>query len=160
MKRMALCLMLVAAAGCASAGRSAGDPTAEARAFMESYARDLQAGNREGLADRYDRRGAYMLINGEKLLEPYDSIAARYRTSWRPPATFQWEDLSYEVVGPDAVVVAGRFAWTRAGAPAVRYAYSALLLRQQGALRIRLEDESVDVRAIPRPVCRPDSARG
>ena len=57
--------------------------------------------------------------------------------SWGPPATFSWEDLSFEPAGPDAVVVVGRFLWE-----STRFSYSALLVRQDGVLRIRMEDES------------------
>lgn len=133
------------------------DPAAEARAFMEGYGRDLIGGNREGIADRYDRRGAYLLGNGRKDLEPFDSIAARYRTEWSPPPSFEWQNLSFEPVGPDAVAVAGRFLWGREGAAPLAASYSALLVRQEGRLRIRIEDESIDPRAL-RPAC-PDTTR-
>ena len=70
--------------------------------------------------------------------------AARYATDWQPPAAFEWRDLAYEVLGPDAVVVTGLFAWTRrtSGAPNVQ-SYAALLRRHPGGgLRIRVEAEA------------------
>jgi hypothetical protein len=117
---------------------------AEARAFMDDYARDLLAGDRAAIASRYDRTGAYFLGNGQKDFEPYDSIVARYHgPRWSPPASFEWRDLSFEPLGPDAVIVAGRFLWVaRAGAQPVAVSYTGLLRRQAGVLRIRLEDES------------------
>jgi hypothetical protein len=152
-------------AACAAGGAPAGGPSQagvveEARAFMDSYARDLLAGNRAAISARYDRGGAYFMGNGRKEFEPYDSIAARYGgPRWSPPATFEWRDLSFEPVGPDAVVVVGRFLWGRRGAAApVALSYTGLLRRQDGVLRIRLEDESVDPRTLPPPQPR-DTAR-
>lgn len=132
----------------------------EARTFMDTYARDLLAGDRTAIAARYDRTGTYFLGNGRKEFTTYDSVVAMYRgAAWNPPASFEWRDLSFEPVGPDAVVVAGQFVWgPAAGAPPMTLSYTSLLRRQEGALRIRLEDESVDpARLPPRPVG--DSAR-
>jgi hypothetical protein len=118
----------------------------EAVAFMESYARDLVAGNRTGIAERYDRRGAWLVGHGKAKKESYDSIAAQYAgASWQPPATFVWKDLAYEPQGPNAIMVVGRFEWGGApGAPPMVMSYSGLLQRQDGQWRIHLEDESAD----------------
>ena len=118
---------------------------------MDAYARDLLAGNRAAIAARYDRTGVYFLGNGRKEFVHYDSIVAQYQgPGWSSPASFEWYDLSFEPVGPDAVVVAGQFLW---GTPATTaptiFSYIALLQRQEGVLRIRLEDESVDPRSLP-----------
>ena len=126
----------------------------EARTFMEAYARDLLAGDRAAVGARYDRSGAYFLGNGRKEFTPYDSIVAQYAgASWKPPASFAWRDLSFEPAGPDAVVVAGQFVWgAAAGAPSLTMSYTALLHRQEGVLRIRVEDESFDPATLtPRP---------
>ena len=126
----------------------------EARTFMEAYARDLLAGDRAAVGARYDRSGAYFLGNGRKEFTPYDSIVAQYAgASWKPPASFGWRDLSFEPAGPDAVVVAGQFVWgAAAGAPSLTMSYTALLHRQEGVLRIRVEDESFDPATLtPRP---------
>lgn len=48
----------------------------------------------------------------------------------------------------DAVVVAGRFVWTETGQPARVQSYTGLLVRQEGQLRIRLDDEDA---ALERP---------
>jgi hypothetical protein len=127
----------------------------EARTFMDAYARDLLAGDRTAIAARYDRTGAYFLGNGRKEFTTYDSVVAQYRgAAWNPPVSFEWRDLSFEPVGPDAVVVAGQFVWVAAaGAPPMTLSYTSLLRRQDGALRIRLEDESFDPASLPpRPV--------
>ncbi len=163
--RRAVALVLFAAsAACAppapvSAPSGAG-VEAEARAFMEAYARDLLAGDRAAIAARYDRRGAYFMGNGQKEFEPYASIVMRYQgPNWNPPASFQWRDLSFEPAGPDAVIVAGRFDWGRAGRAPMTLSYTGFLHRQDGVLRIRLEDESVDPRAVAPPAQR-DTAGG
>lgn len=154
----------IATGACAAGGAPASAPSQagvveEARAFMDSYARDLLAGNRAAISSRYDRNGAYFMGNGNKDFEPYDSIAARYGgPKWSPPASFEWRDLSFEPVGPDAVVVVGRFLWgVRAGSAPLTLSYTGLLRRQDGVLRIRLEDESVDPRTLPPPQPRDTS---
>jgi hypothetical protein len=156
---------LAAGGGCTGGAPPAGAPSAagvveEARAFMDSYARDLLAGNRAAVSARYDRSGAYFMGNGRKEFEPYDSIVARYGgPGWSPPASFEWRDLSFEPLGPDAVVVAGRFLWgVRQGSAPLTLSYTGLLRRQGGVLRIRLEDESLDPRTLPPPQPR-DTAR-
>jgi hypothetical protein len=122
--------------------RAASDALAsEARAFMESYAADLREGRRDAIIARYDPRGAYMMGRGEKELMPLDSITAIYRGRWSPPASFSWSDLSYEVVGPDAVVVTGLFDWGLSAERTMRFSYTGLLVRRDGRWMIRVEDE-------------------
>jgi hypothetical protein len=123
--------------------QQAPSPEAEARQFMAEYAADLQRGDRLALAERYHRDGAYLLGDGEKELRSFEQITQLYLNDWHPPAAFSWTDLSYEPVGDDAVLVVGRFSWTvEASAEPLTYSYSALLRRQDGQLRIRMEDES------------------
>jgi hypothetical protein len=108
-------LAAIAAAACEGppAERAAGDSTQvieEARRFMNEYASELLAGNRAAIAARYDRTGAYTLGNGFKAFQPYDSILASYQSeAWKEPISFEWLDLSFEPIGNNAVVVAGRF---------------------------------------------------
>jgi hypothetical protein len=104
-------------------------------------------GLRGPIADRYDPRGAWLLGEGRKALHPADSIRARYRGPWRPPASFEWRDLSFEAVGPDAVVVTGLFVWGVNAERRITCSYTGLLLRHEDLyglrlFRIRLEDES------------------
>lgn len=136
------------------------DPEAEARAFMESYARDLRTGAREAIVARYDRRGAYLVGNGRKELLSVDSLRATYTgAGWQPPAVFEWRDLSYEVLSDDAVMVVGRFEWTDAQGKMLPISYTGLLLRQDGEWRIRLEDESVSPLAVRDRLCATDTTR-
>lgn len=129
------------------------DPAAveqEAQAFMVGYAENLRAHDAAAIADRYDRNGAYFLGHGRKELRAHDAILAQYRDAWTGPAAFEWEDLSYEVITGDAVVVAGRGLWTAdASSAPITLSYTGLLLRQGGELRIRLEDESIDPAQLP-----------
>ncbi len=122
---------------------------AEAQAFMESYATDLRGGRRDAILARYDPRGSYMMGHGQKRVLSLDDLAAIYHgTQWKPPVTFEWLDLSYEVVGPDAVVVAGLMDWGLSPEFKLRISYTGLLLRRDGRWMIRLEDEDA---APPRP---------
>lgn len=115
----------------------------DAREFMSGYAEDLRHGRRQAIVERYDRRGAYRVGEGEKNLESWDLIRAAYMTQWTPPASFAWRDLSYEPVGNDAVIVIGLFDWGLADGRRLAFSYTGLLVRQDGELRIRLEDESM-----------------
>jgi hypothetical protein len=132
----------------------------EARAFMDAYARDLLAGNVDAIVARYDRTGTYFLGNGRKEFSPYDSVGTMYRRATsKPPVSFAWRDLSFEPVSPHAVVVAGQFTWGAAvGATPMTLSYTSLLRRQDGVLRIRLEDESMAPTSLP-PRTAADSAR-
>jgi hypothetical protein len=157
-RRLAALTLLLVLAACAGGSPPGASPSGagggaalvrEAEAFMAAYARDLSAGAREAVIARYDDRGAYLVGGGEKTLMPTDSIRATYLGRWQPPASFEWRDLSYEAVGPDAVVVVGRFVWGLSAERRMTYSYTGLLVRRNGALRIRLEDE--DPAPSPRP---------
>lgn len=146
----ALLLLFAAASPIAAQPATPAEPqiVAEARAFMASYAEALIAGDRAGITGRYDRNGAFFLGNGRKRFETLAQIRANYSgADWQPPHRFEWRDLSYEPAGADAVVIAGQFAWTPTeGAAPLVFSYTALLHRQDGVLRIRLEDESTAAR--------------
>ena len=120
----------------------------DAREFMSGYAEDLRHGRRQAIVERYDRRGAFRVGEGEKNLESWELIRAAYMTQWTPPASFAWRDLSYEPVGNDAVMVIGLFDWGLADGRRLTFSYTGLLVRQDGELRIRLEDESMSPRAL------------
>ena len=113
-----------------------------ARDFFDSYAEDLRGHRREAIADRYDRRGVYMVGNGSKSLVPYEQIKERYLTKWAGPKSFSWKDLSVEVLSNESVVVTGLFEWQTSSGTAHNYSYTGLLIKQEGKWRIRLEDES------------------
>ena len=139
-----LILTLTAVWGCARAPvLPVAELETEARTFMEAYAQDLRNHDVAAIAARYDRSGAYFLGAGSKRFAPFDSIRAQYLERWQGPSTFEWHDLSYEVLSAEAVLVAGRFTWGRGDSlEALGFSYTGLLARQDGAFRIRLEDES------------------
>lgn len=114
-----------------------------AEAFMRSYAVDLRNGHRGRIAHRYDRTGVHELRPGVAAFTPHEAIVARYADAWDVPASFEWKDLSYEVLAPDTVLVTGLFLLGEAssGEPGV-YSYGAILRRQQGEFRIRFESEA------------------
>jgi len=130
----------------ASAARTMAEASivAEAQTFMAAYAEELRRGDRAAIASRYDRGGAWLLGHGEKSFSTWAALAARYAgPEWQPPASFVWRDLTYLPAGPEAVIVIGRFEWGPAnGRPPLNFSYTAMLVRQDGQLRIRLEDES------------------
>ena len=117
---------------------------AEARAFMKEYGEDLRHHRREALASRYSRRGVFFPSESSAPVS-FEDNAALYRNSsqWKGPDTFEWRSLSYEVLGPDTVVVVGSFFWRQAPKlEATEFSYSNLLMRESGLLRIRVEHEA------------------
>jgi hypothetical protein len=119
---------------------------AEARAFMAGYGQALLLGDRGAIAERYDREGAWRVGPAKTEFQSWADIDTRYRRRWSAPASFEWRDLAFEPAGPDAVVVVGRFLWWplskgERGKP-LDYSYTALLVRRDGKLRIRVEDEA------------------
>jgi hypothetical protein len=159
--RMATLLFGVLSVACASLPQQTASIEEEARTFMEGYVNELRAGDREAIARRYHSRGAYRVGEGRKVFSPPDSIRAAYaRPTWMRPQRLELYDVSYEVLGPNAVVVAGRFEWTTQSGVKLPFSFVELLTRDGDALRIRLEDESRDFRALRERPCRPDSARG
>jgi len=144
---LALTPAAAAAAAQPSAAAAAAETSilAEAKVFMARYAEDLWQGNRAAIAARYDSTGAWHVGPGRAELETWDKIDLRYRRRWSPPASFEWRDLAYEPLGPDSVLVVGRFLWwpqKKADKPPLEYSYTGLLVRRSGQLRIRLENEA------------------
>jgi hypothetical protein len=133
-------VLLIAAAQPAAA--SPADVAAEAERFMAAYAGELRAGDRAGIAARYDRRGAWFAGRGQERFQDHAAIAADYAgPRWQPPRAFEWIDLHYWPAGMNAITVTGFFRWTPQDGAPVLFRYRAVLLRQEGALRIRREDE-------------------
>lgn len=150
-------LAAIAIAGCAAAPDPADESplAAEAREFMAGYAADLLSHDPDAIAARYSRRGVHLVLPGFRKLEPYDSILRIYREDWRGPESFEWEDLSYEVLGDAAVAVIGTFRWESPPGAGVLANYTAVLVREEGELRIRVENESFD--NLPPPECADQS---
>lgn len=116
----------------------------EAEAFMADYARRLLVGDRAAIAALYDPDGTVLVRNGHRTNAEHADIVQRYASeSWQPPAAFRWPDLHFEAVGPDAIAVLGSFVWGAADGTELVGAYHALLRREDGRLRIRIEDETI-----------------
>ena len=124
----------------------------EVRAFLDSYAEDLRQQRRDAIVARYDSRGAYFLGHGHKILESIESIKKRYLTEWQGPKSFDWKDISLEVLSPAAVVVACRFDWQEEGQEITTVSYTGLFIKSSGSWHIRLEDESIQP---PKPLAHP-----
>ncbi len=125
-----------------AAASPAADVAAEARRFMDGYARDLAAGDRAAVAGRYSRQGVVFVNEKGRETVSFADNRRRYLTAWTPPAAFAWRDLEVRAVARDAAEATGGFDWTRAPAAApLRFAYRAELRREAGGLKIALEDE-------------------
>ena len=114
----------------------------EVREFYDSYAEDLRQHRREAIVNRYDPRGVFFLGNGKKILVSFEGVKNQYLTKWKGPKSFQWKDLTIEVLSPDAAIVLGRFEWLAAAGEALNFSYTGVLIRHPGGWRIRVEDES------------------
>ncbi len=125
--------------------RSEDEVRTEVTNFMAEYATEISTRDAEAVAARYSRLGAYRMGHGRKEFNSYDSIRAGYIRRWdgRTQFPFEFKDLSFEILSSDAVLVAGRFEWSRGdSAEAIKMSYTGILTRQDGELRILLEDES------------------
>jgi len=114
----------------------------ELRQFYDGYADDLRAHRGEAIANRYDSRGYFALGNGSKRLVSFDDNKKHYMTRWTGPKAFEWRDLSFEVLSPNSAAVAGVFDWTNSSGVKDTLSYTAVLTKQSGQWRIRVEDES------------------
>ena len=149
LKIRTLAVLFIIAAGVLAVAAQKGEKPApmseterSVRAFYDGYAEDLRQARREAIADRYDRRGAYLMGNGSKRLQTFEQIRERYATKWGGPKAFQWKDLSVEVISKTAAAVMARFEWTTAAGQVLNFSYTGVLVKQDGKWRIRIEDES------------------
>ncbi len=131
-----------------------------ASAFMDSYAAALRAHDTAALGRLYDPRGAYFVGNGDKRFAPRDSIAKQYRVGWSGPQSLRFDKLSYEVLGPDAVVVVGTVHWkTRERPDTLLFSYTGVLVKHGNEFKLRVEDESLSPANMRALICPPDSVR-
>ena len=140
---IAICISLTARAQKADvATRSQLNATKEIEKFFEGYADDLRNHRREAIADRYDRRGTFSMGNGRKNFDSFDVVKSRYLQKWNGPKSFQWKDLSVDVLSRDVVAVLAKFEWETEKGQIYKYSYTGVLVRRDGKWRIRVEDES------------------
>jgi hypothetical protein len=131
----------------ACADPSATDILDLAHFFMDTYAEDVSEGDRKALANRYSRRGT-IFIGGEWKEEiSFDKLSSEYAKTWKPPVTFRWQGLAYEKLGDQSVLVTGGVARSdHAGTETTSHSYAALLVKEDGVLRIRMESGAPPVR--------------
>ena len=116
----------------------------ELRQFYDAYTEDLRQRRPEAIANRYDARGYFSLGNGTKRFVSFEDNKKQYMTRWTGPKNFDWKDLSFEVLSPTPAADAGLFDWTSASGQKETLSYTAILTKQSGQWRIRIEDESVN----------------
>ncbi|PYS99705.1 MAG: hypothetical protein DMF63_10295 [Acidobacteria bacterium] len=121
---------------------SALTPERELKDFYDAYGEDLRLGRREAIADRYDSRGYYRAGNGAKFLLTFEDSKKHYMTRWTPPKAFEWKNLTFEVLSPESAAVVGLFTYQGPSGPTDTFSYTAVLNKQPGGWRIRIEDES------------------
>jgi quercetin dioxygenase-like cupin family protein len=114
----------------------------EINEFFRSYAEDLRQGRRESIAERYDTGGYYRMGNGNKTFVSFADSKKRYLTNWTGPKSFEWKDLSIEVISPEAVLVTALYDWQIATGEKATFSYTGLLTKKSGQWRLRVEDES------------------
>jgi hypothetical protein len=114
----------------------------EVKEFYNSYGEDLRWHRRDAIANRYDTNGFFQVGNGSKSLDSFESNKKYYQTKWIGPKSFEWKDISIEVVSTDTAVVVGRFEWETDGGETYKFSYTALVKKTAGVWRIRVEDES------------------
>ena len=124
--------------------KQSSDADRELKQFFDEYGEDIRQARRAAIADRYDSRGYYSLGNGTKTFLSFDETKARYLTRWTGPKSFEWKDLSFEVLSSTSAAAAGLFDIEFANGQKATYSYSASLIKQSGKWKIRVEDESVN----------------
>ncbi|MGW8390198.1 hypothetical protein [Pseudoduganella sp. HUAS MS19] len=115
--------------------------------FMDTYAEEVSSGDRKALANRYSRRGT-ILIGGEWKEElSHERLSSEFATSWKPPATFRWQNLAFEKLSDQSVMITGGVARSdKAGGETASQSYAVLLVKEDGELRIRMESGAPPIR--------------
>jgi quercetin dioxygenase-like cupin family protein len=150
--RLILAITLLHAGGRAQSVQKAGNEkqtTASAaelelKQFFAEYGEDIRQARREAIANRYDSRGYFSVGNGVKSYLTFDETKERYLKRWTGPKSFEWKDLSFELLSPTSAAAAGLFDIEFANGQKATYSYSASLIKQSGKWKIRVEDESAN----------------
>lgn len=146
-------LVLAFAAIRGAEAQPASDALVEARRFYARYELLMRTGDREGLVGLYHPDGAYLVGFGRADLMTREAIETEYQREWQRPSAFEWQGLTFEQIGPEVVLVAGRFSWRLRDAPVMQWTYSAVLRRRDGQWYIRLEDEAPSPEAVRALLC-------
>ena len=115
------------------------------RRLYDQYQAALRTGQRERLASFYHPDGAVFVINGRHMVmttrQEIDSVYTR--SPWRPPDYFAFEELVFDQLSSDDVVVNGAFLWQSSGAlDTTRFRYAAFVTAIDSGMAIRFEHET------------------
>jgi hypothetical protein len=120
-----------------------GDLLASAARFYDAYAKDLREGNAASLAHYYAPEGAQIVLGGRRMHLSRSSIDSIYRTSWKGPAYFAWDSLTFDSLSPSFVLVTGGFRWQALASPdTASFIYASLLEAVDSGLALRFEHET------------------
>jgi hypothetical protein len=135
---------LLAAVGCgAPATPTTEEVEREARALVQAWGEAIRAGDGPGLLAVYSKQGVSLVTKGRVDRLAFGDLESWYLGDAVDPQDFVWEDLRMEVLSPDAVIVTGTFILKWLENEGVRGAEMALLVREEGRLRVRIEAESL-----------------
>jgi hypothetical protein len=119
------------------------DLVASAGRFFDAYGEAVREGRTEALANFYAPSGAVRVLDGQRKRLTRSALDSMYRSGWQAPAFFAWENLEYDSLDTEQVLVTGFFRWQARGAPDTsRYTYAALLQAVDSGLVIRFEHET------------------
>ena len=118
--------------------------TRQVAGFVARYATSMRTGDRAALVASYATTGVNVLGDGRSATLSSSDIRARFDSlHWMPPVAYEWKDLSWESVGPDAVVLSGGYLLRAKADDRPRaFSYSALLRRRAGIVQIVMEHVS------------------
>ena len=145
MKSLVLSLFTISSLFCTVHAQSKNTQTKaeqEIESFFEKYAEHLRQSQRGAIASLYDTSGCYMLGSGHKEFVSFQDNKDYYLTKWNAPKSFDWKDISIEVISPTAAVVTAIFIWERSTGEKRTSSYTGFLINQSGQWRIRVEDKS------------------
>jgi len=119
------------------------DLLASAARFYDAYARDLREGHGAALARYYAPEGALIVRGANRMHLSRSNIDSNYRSSWKGPAFFTWDSLTFDSLSPSLVLVTGSFKWQAVGSrDTTRFIYASLLEAIDSGLALRFEHET------------------
>ena len=116
---------------------------AEARALFAAWGEAIKVGDGPGILDVYSRNGLRLVSKGRVDQLGFGDLEVAYLSDEVGPQDFTWEDLSFDVLSPDAVVATATMVLKWHDDEGVRGSEMVLLVREEGGLRIRVESESL-----------------
>lgn len=125
-----------------SASRPPAGLLRDAARFYDAYGNDLRTHKRERLAQYYDAEGALIVSMNRQQRYTRVELDSVYRNLWKGPDYFSWEDLAFDQLSQDLILVTGGFKWQVQGAKDTsRFVYLAVLQNSESGLAIRVEQE-------------------